>query len=106
MPNGLETDLRQLIADKQIVVIVGSGVSIAATKNAPAASWTGLLKLGVSRCRELDSRLKDSWESQWNGLAESINLDVWAFISVRRSRFGFVALGSILRQLDRATLSR
>ena len=63
MGNELETDLRKLIAERRLVVVVGSGVSMAATKNAPAASWTGLLKLGVARCRELDATHLDSeWE--------------------------------------------
>lgn len=34
-------------------MIVGSGVSISATGNAPAASWGGLLKLGVDRCQQV-----------------------------------------------------
>ena len=64
MANGLETDLRQLIADHRLLVVVGSGVSIAATKNAPAASWPGLLKLGAARCRELDPTLDAAWEQR------------------------------------------
>lgn len=39
--------------DRSVMVVVGSGVSIAATGNAPAASWGGLLKLGVSRCEQV-----------------------------------------------------
>ncbi len=61
MPNELKEDLRQMIADKKVVMVVGSGVSIAATKNAPAASWGGLLQLGVERCRELNSQLDEAW---------------------------------------------
>ena len=58
----LERDLREDIAQHRLVEIVGSGVSIGATRNAPAASWTGLLKLGAARCRELDANLDAAWE--------------------------------------------
>ena len=39
--------------DRSVLVVVGSGVSIAATGNAPAASWGGLLRLGISRCEQV-----------------------------------------------------
>lgn len=39
--------------DRSVLVVVGSGVSIAATGNAPAASWGGLLKLGIARCEQV-----------------------------------------------------
>jgi hypothetical protein len=52
-------DLRQEIAKGHVLVVVGSGVSIGATKGNPLASWTGLLEDGVERCvkvRGLDSK--------------------------------------------------
>ena len=41
----LEEDLRALIRQRRILVIVGSGVSISATQNAPAAEWGRLAVL-------------------------------------------------------------
>jgi hypothetical protein len=46
-------DLQAELAAGQVVVVVGSGVSVAATGNAPAASWTGLLEDGVAYCQSL-----------------------------------------------------
>lgn len=71
----LEADLRNLIARRRILVIVGSGVSIAATKDAEAVSWTGLLNLGVTRCRELSPGLDDDWEKRLIGEISSGDLD-------------------------------
>jgi hypothetical protein len=57
-------ELRELIAARQVVVIVGSGLSIQATGRAPAASWDGLLRLGLRACRECDPSLDDRWEAR------------------------------------------
>ena len=53
-------DLREMIRAKQIVVVVGSGVSIATNKNAP--TWQGLIASAADRCRSLGA--KDSWRKQ------------------------------------------
>src|SRR5664280_2212993 len=42
-------DLRSLVRDRQLLVVVGAGVTVGATKGAPTASWTGLLFDGVNR---------------------------------------------------------
>lgn len=44
--------------DRSMFVVAGSGVSIQATSRAPAASWTGLLGLGVERCKQQASSWK------------------------------------------------
>ena len=75
MASGLETDLRELVARRRILVIVGSGVSVGATKNAAAASWTGLLKLGAARCRTVNSTLDEAWEKRLIGEITSSDLD-------------------------------
>jgi len=54
--------LRKAIRNRQVVIVVGAGVSIQATGNAPAASWNGLIKLGIERCTEIDSKRKGRWE--------------------------------------------
>ena len=56
--------LRQRIRDNQVVVVVGSGVSIAATGKAPAASWKGLIGLGIDACRKWDPRLDAKWAAR------------------------------------------
>ncbi|MFT5322214.1 MAG: hypothetical protein ACI8P0_000049 [Planctomycetaceae bacterium] len=39
------TDLRGMIAQKQVTVVIGSGVSVATTSKAP--SWRGLIESAV-----------------------------------------------------------
>src|ERR1035438_5952733 len=56
MGNDLQADLRELVTRRRILVIVGAGVSISATKNAPASSWPGLLTLGAAHCRKVNPR--------------------------------------------------
>jgi hypothetical protein len=46
--------LREEIAGRRVVAVVGTGVSIAATRNNQVASWKGLLRDGLERCRSLD----------------------------------------------------
>jgi tetratricopeptide (TPR) repeat protein len=46
--------LRDEIAEGHALAIIGAGISIGATGNARAASWTGLLEDGVDRCQLLD----------------------------------------------------
>ncbi len=65
----LVQELRELIARKEIVLVVGTGVSVSATKSAPAASWRGLLLSGVKRCVELKPALAGGWAKR---LEESI----------------------------------
>ena len=45
--------LRDEIAHGHALAIIGAGLSIGATGNAQAASWTGLLEDGVDRCQAL-----------------------------------------------------
>src|ERR1039458_7243702 len=64
MANDLRADLRELVTRRRILVIVGAGVSISATKNAPAASWPGLLRLGAAHCRKVNPALGVAWEKR------------------------------------------
>ena len=75
MANDLQADLRELVTRRRILVIVGAGVSISATRNAPAASWTGLLKLGAAHCRKVNPALDDAWEKRLIGEITSGDLD-------------------------------
>jgi len=47
-------------SNRSVLLVVGSGVSIAATRNAPAASWGGLLRLGIARCEQV----AESWRTR------------------------------------------
>lgn len=64
MSDLLLNDLKQQIAARQAVVIVGTGVSISATNNHPCASWQGLLRSGVERCMQVVPGLKKEWETR------------------------------------------
>lgn len=66
--------------------MVGSGVSIQATANAPAASWKGLLELGVKRCRREDPSLDDGWERRAMEGLDSSDRDEFLGVATRVSR--------------------
>ncbi|MGH8887002.1 MAG: SIR2 family protein [Egibacteraceae bacterium] len=68
-------DLAREIADGQVVVVVGAGVSIAASGGAQAASWTGLLTTGVERCEQLVPGLPAGWGERVRGEIGSGDLD-------------------------------
>lgn len=50
MSDLLVADLREQLVRRQVVVVVGAGMSVATTGGAPTASWLGLLHDGVARC--------------------------------------------------------
>ncbi len=54
MPYSPVDDLRRDIANGHVLVVVGTGVSLAATGE-PVASWQGLLLDGVDRCEGLEN---------------------------------------------------
>ena len=63
-------------ARKEKVAVVGSGVSIAATKNTPAASWKGLLTLGRKHCQErFTAALPPGWGDSMREHVNSGDLD-------------------------------
>lgn len=70
-------DLRRDIANGDVLVVVGTGVSLAATGGKPnesVASWQGLLLNGVDRCEGLDS-LSRSKAAKLRAAIHSGNLD-------------------------------
>lgn len=58
--NSPESQLKKAILDKKVVVVVGTGVSIAATRNHATASWEGLLLNAL----EFIENLKEKREEQ------------------------------------------
>lgn len=75
MPHDPVEDLRKEIAKGRVLAIVGAGVSIGATNNAPTASWTGLLENGVDRCVVVSQPLPDGWEDRVLGEIRSGDMD-------------------------------
>ena len=57
----LVAELRDLIAKKEAVLMVGTGVSVSATNKAPTASWRGLLLSGVKWCEDMKPALSGRW---------------------------------------------
>lgn len=58
MPSDPHQTLRELVAGRQVVAVVGAGVSMAATRGTRVASWTGLVADGIERlaARGVDER--------------------------------------------------
>lgn len=76
MDDPLIADLRQQIANRQPIAIIGAGVSIGATKNAPTASWVGLLKDGVARCEAVGNpRPSSGWGDRQRAALDGDDLD-------------------------------
>jgi len=74
--NELIRNLREEIStSKRVLVIVGAGVSMSATKGHEHASWTGLLKSGIERCLTVAPPLPEGWEERCRGLIDSGNLE-------------------------------
>lgn len=68
-------DLRAAIADKQAVVFVGTGISLAASGSA-VAGWKGFLRNGVDRVAELrGSSLPPGWVQRQKDALEDGDLD-------------------------------
>ena len=55
-------ELKERIRDGQAVFVVGVGVSVGATGNAPCASWQGLLRSGLDRIGELGREPRAGWQ--------------------------------------------
>src|SRR5262245_27266206 len=53
-----EADLRGELAKGNVAVVVGAGVSVQATGNAPCASWQGLLRHGAERAAEVSPEFR------------------------------------------------
>lgn len=55
------SELKEQVAKGQVVVVVGAGVSIAATGGQEASSWIGFLRQGVVFARDRNRRLPANW---------------------------------------------
>ncbi|MDC3379524.1 SIR2 family protein [Planctomycetota bacterium] len=76
MSEELKRDLEQQVQEGSAFILVGAGVSIAASGNADTASWTGLLKDGVSRVEQTQAtRVHSGWVDIVTSEIESGDLD-------------------------------
>jgi hypothetical protein len=75
MSRDLLDELQREIAQGRMLVVVGAGVSIAATDGDDLASWTGLLRHGAGRCVEVADPLPDGWEERVLAEIDSGDLD-------------------------------
>ena len=95
----LHDDVRSHIAKGDVLVVVGAGVSMGATKGKRVASWTGLLENGAKRCREVCS-LSDDWlEKKQADLASGDMDDLLAVAEIVASKLGSPAGGEYRRWL-------
>jgi tetratricopeptide (TPR) repeat protein len=67
--------LRQAIEEKKVLVVVGSGVSVAATGGAECASWPGLLRDGIAWCEGHRQGLPAGWGDRGRASLASGDLD-------------------------------
>ena len=73
-------DLRAELEQGQVVVMVGTGVSVGATASAKVASWTGMLKDGVDRCEQVARPpVPDGWGDRLR--AQIASGDLWELLS-------------------------
>jgi SIR2-like domain len=85
MAQALIDDLKNQIEGKQAIAVVGAGVSIGATGDAPVASWTGLLKHGVARCQEV-ARPPAGWADRQRAALDTGDLDELLGVAEQVSR--------------------
>lgn len=69
MTEALKAELAGRIAAKQVLVVVGTGVSLASTGGQGLASWKGLISDGLEECAERGLR-DDGWVRQQKKLLE------------------------------------
>jgi hypothetical protein len=68
-------DLRERIAHKDVLALLGTGVSRNATENDPVSDWRGLLEHGVCRCEEVAPGLPPGWGDRVRADIASADLD-------------------------------
>jgi hypothetical protein len=67
MTDALKVELAERIAAKRVLVVVGTGVSLAATGGEKLASWKGLITNGIERCVTLGLEGSDA---EWQELQQ------------------------------------
>jgi ADP-ribose pyrophosphatase YjhB (NUDIX family) len=75
LSNHLRDSLVKDLRDGSVLIVAGTGVSAAATGNAPTSTWKGLLKDGLERCCALDPSLDGAWQSRVSAEIDSEDLE-------------------------------
>jgi hypothetical protein len=81
--SGLYSRLTERIIEEEVLVVVGPGVSLAATRGNPVASWPGLLESGVERCVQLFSDIDGGWVEGVRTQIHSGDIDVLFAAAIR-----------------------
>jgi len=71
----LREELVNAVADHKALLIVGTGVSVSATRGVETASWVGLIQSGVDRVRDLRPDLPDRWANDIKRMLRSRDVD-------------------------------
>jgi hypothetical protein len=82
----LVEDLASALARPDALVLVGAGVSVAATDGSPVASWAGLLRDGVDQCLKVVSSLPDNWGEMRHSMIDSGDSDSLLLVAEDISR--------------------
>jgi hypothetical protein len=79
----LINQIQKSIKDRRLIVVAGAGVSMNATDNADVASWKGLLKNGLRRCRDIQSTRRDidKWFCSLDDLIEFGDQQDWLLVA-------------------------
>lgn len=92
-------DLRGEIGKRQVVAIVGAGVTRGAT-DASVATWHGLLKHGIERCTEVALHLPTGWSERLQAELASEDMDDLLSVAEKISnKLGFPEGGEYRRWL-------
>jgi adenine/guanine phosphoribosyltransferase-like PRPP-binding protein len=63
MSDYLRREMIQALKSGDAVLVVGAGVAMTASGSSAAASWNGLLELGITRCVDLNKAFSGAWET-------------------------------------------
>jgi hypothetical protein len=63
-------DLKADIAAGRVLVVAGTGVTVAATNAAPTADWLGLIEDGISTASQVAASLPPKWDEVTRGLLD------------------------------------
>lgn len=79
-------DLRRQVAQRQIAVIFGTGVSVASTNGAPTAAWKGLLLHGIEQAATFGRNLPEGWRDRQLDAINRGDLDEWLGVAEQIAR--------------------
>lgn len=99
-------EIKADIRDGKIVVMVGTGVSLAATGNHAHASWNGLLESGVEYCRRYNPTLDAAWEERVRDDIQSPRMEDLLSAAERISTFLGGPTGGNFRKWLKETVGR